>query len=610
MGTETLSPPIEERAASTIGDADLVDAVHSWLTVERALYLGLGLLALMLRLYALGRRPMQPEEARRALAAWQLLRGQPAEGCSPLVLTANFVLFALLGANDAIARLLPALLGTSLALLPCGLGQSEGLRRWLGREGALFTAALLALSPLALFNARYLSGATAVAASALLLLIGLAHWIEDRRPGAIHLATGGLAGLLLAGPGAYTMLLILASFGLLLGLTNRRLGLSEEWKRLKAAWHDGFACRSQARGITLLLVLVIGGISTCFLLNPSGLQALLDLLPTWGRGFVTASDGLPFGPSPVRLQYLALLPLYDPLLLIFGLAGLVLALRERHLLSLFLSYWALAALVLTSLMAGRGADDVLLVILPLALLAGRFLGQQLPAWVRGATWGQEGFFVALACGLTIYAGLQLTFFSLSGSAAYLQVIGVVVLLIVGLFASIAHWLGREAACRGAGLFLLLVTGIATLSAGVGLNFVHLGDPHELALAAPISLQIRILVSDVARLSAQRAIDERAVEITLHRDVAFPLAWYLRDYPNLKVVESLAPTVNSTAVIAPITAESPPLGGAYGGQDYLLRIWWKPGTLHGSDWGKWLLRRQASTPLQDERVILWVRQGGS
>jgi len=73
--------------------------IHSRLTVERALYLGLGLLALALRLYGLGRRPMQPEEARQALAAWQLLQGQPAEtaGCSPLLLTANLILFALLG---------------------------------------------------------------------------------------------------------------------------------------------------------------------------------------------------------------------------------------------------------------------------------------------------------------------------------------------------------------------------------------------------------------------------------------------------------------------------------------------------------------------------------
>jgi len=569
--------------------------VHSWLTVERALYGGLALLALILRLYGLGRRPMQPQEARQALAAWRLLQGQSIEavGYSPLLLTADFVLFALLGANDLAARLLPALLGTLLVLLP------YGLRRWLGDGGALLAAALLALSPLALFNARYVNEAPAVAASVLLLLIALAHWLEDRQAGAIHLAAGGLASLLLAGPGAYTMLLILASFGLLLWLTHRRLGLGKEWRQLGTAWHD---CQGQFHGAAISFLLIIGLISTCFLLNPGGLQALLDLLPTWGRRFVIASDGLPW------LQYLALLPLYEPLPLIFGLAGVISSWRKRDLWGLFLSYWALAALVLTSLMAGRGADEALLVILPLVLLAGRFLGQQLPRWLPEVTWGQEGFFLALTSGLTVYATLQLSFFSLRGSAAYLQAIGVVILLIAALFASIAHWLGREAACRGVCLFLLLIGGLATLSTGWHLNFVYLADPHELTLAAPVSLEVRTLLSDVGRLSSQRAIDERALDITLHRDLAFPLAWYLRDHPKAKVVEALGPTVDSAAVIAPAAEESPSLSGPYGGQDYLLRSWWDPGTLRGADWGKWLLRRQAITPPQEERVILWVRQG--
>jgi len=274
---------------------------------------------------------------------------------------------------------------------------------------------------------------------------------------------------------------------------------------------------------------------------------------------------------------------------------------------LFLSYWALAALVLTSLMAGRGADEALLVILPLVLLAGRFLGHQLPKWLPEATWGQEGFFLALTSGLTVYAVLQLSFFSLSGSVAYLQAIGVMILLITAVFASIAHWLGRESAYRGVCLFLVLVGGLATLSASWHLNFVHVADPHELILAAPVSLEVRTLIRDVARLSSQRAIDKRAVEVTLHSDLASPLAWYLRDYPNLKVVEALAPTVDSAVVIAPAAEENPALGGPYGGQDYVLRSWWDPGTLRGADWGKWLLRRQATTPPQEERVILWVRR---
>jgi len=254
-------------------------STHSWLTVEQALYGGLAFLALILRLYALGRRPMQPPEAQQALAAWQLLQGQSIEavGYSPLLLTANFALFALLGANDVVARLPLALLGTLLVLLP------YGLRRWLGHGGALLAAALLTLSPLALFNARYLSEATAVAVSALLLLIGLAHWLEGRQAGAIRLAVAGLSGLLLAGPGAYSLLLILASSGLLLRLTHRGLsweGLVRSQGANLGLKHGDWGPWLRRAGV--LFALIIGLIATAFVLNPGGLQAVLDVLPTWG----------------------------------------------------------------------------------------------------------------------------------------------------------------------------------------------------------------------------------------------------------------------------------------------------------------------------------------
>jgi len=576
-------------------------AIWPALTVEHALYGALALLALLLRLYGLGRRPMQPQEAQQALASWQLLQGQPIEGVghSPLLLTVNLALFALLGADDAVARLVPALLGTLLVLLP------YGLRRWLGREGALVTAAFLALSPLALFNARYLGEATAVAVSVLLVLIALAQWLEGRQVVAIRLAVAGLSGLLLAGAGACTMLLILASFGVLVRLTHGRVS----WVDLTEVEGVDLELRREEwkpslRWAQVSFLMIIGLMSTAFFLNPGGLQAVLDLAPTWVRGFVVAPDGLPLH------QYLALLPLYEPLPAIFGLAGLILAWRRRDPWGLFLSYWVLTALVLTSLMAGRGPGESLLVLLPLVLLAGRILGQQLPEWLSEATWGREGFSIALASGLAVYALLQLSFFSRSGSGAYLQTIGVAILLLAAVFAALAYWSGREPASRAVCFLVLLVGSLATLSATWEVNFLHLGDPHELILATPISLEVRTLIADVARLSAQRAIDEHAVHITLHRDLALPLAWYLRDYPNLKVVEALGPTVDSTAVIAPAVEESPSLAGPYGGQDYALRSWWSPVTLRGGDWAKWLLRREAMTPPHYDRLILWVQQEGT
>ena len=124
----------------------------SWLTVEVALYILIGMIAAGLRFYALGAQPLRESEAAQALAAWRFSQGnfEGAAGYSPLLFLGNVFTFVLLGASEALARLVPALSGTLLAVLP------YFLRRHLGRSGALVASILLALSPSTLFFSRHL----------------------------------------------------------------------------------------------------------------------------------------------------------------------------------------------------------------------------------------------------------------------------------------------------------------------------------------------------------------------------------------------------------------------------------------------------------------------
>src|SRR5512136_758570 len=84
-----------------------------WLTGEKALYIGLALLALVLRLAALGAYPLSDVEAGQALPAWRILQAQPVgqAGYSPLIVTLDLAGFLLLGGSELAARLGPALLG-------------------------------------------------------------------------------------------------------------------------------------------------------------------------------------------------------------------------------------------------------------------------------------------------------------------------------------------------------------------------------------------------------------------------------------------------------------------------------------------------------------------
>ena len=84
-----MSSPSDVQA-STSGSVRRPAARHAtdlpgWafaLTLEVALYGALLLAALITRFYALGRQPMQPEEAQLALAAWRFVEGQGASMAS------------------------------------------------------------------------------------------------------------------------------------------------------------------------------------------------------------------------------------------------------------------------------------------------------------------------------------------------------------------------------------------------------------------------------------------------------------------------------------------------------------------------------------------------
>ena len=198
--------------------------------MEVALYFIIALMAVGLRLYKLGGRPMQAGEAAQALAAWRSAQGLPQDSAlgqlSPLLFTSNVFLFALFGANDFLARLVPALGGALLALLP------YFLRRRLGRMGALAASFLLALSPSTLFFSRYLGGEIVVAICAMAIICGLFGYLDQRQPKHLYLVAVALGLALSAGAGTFTFIFIVVTFLLVLALVNRFSGPSEYWRRI------------------------------------------------------------------------------------------------------------------------------------------------------------------------------------------------------------------------------------------------------------------------------------------------------------------------------------------------------------------------------------------
>jgi len=564
-------------------------ATRPWLTVERALWAVLALLSLLVHLWNLGARPMQPDEARQALAAWQASQGLTVSWdgvTSALWFSLSTVFFAFSGGRDFTARLAPALFGVLLTLLP------YGLRNRLGRTEALVAGALFAISPTILFFGRYLAPDIGVMTAALGLLVAFIHWRETGRRAWLLGAAVALALLLLAGPSSWAFLLLL-----LLWVMVRTL----------MAWRGRFRLRGfefltssgpgldpfLAFGLTFFLT------ATVFLIQWGGLGAAADLLPRWVEHFHSGGEYPWFHP-------LLQLALYEPFVLLFGLLGVVTVVRRPDADKLFLVWWAGAGLLLSMVAGGRTSADLVLALVPLILLAAGFVGRFLADLQSAFEWRNEGAFLGLALILLGYLFINLAGYSRTGDSGYYPLIAVASVFLLALVAVYWAWRGREQAWRGALLSLIVVLTALTVDLSWLLNFPSHTDRPELILRTRTSPQVLDFVEHLGRLSAHRLGDDRVLPVTVDEQVGVVVRWYLRDFLKARFVPEVTSPPGTLAVVTP-GGVNPPLGEAYTGTDYLLQERWTPAGLAGRHLLRWILYREANTQPEKDTVILWVQR---
>ncbi len=591
-----------------------------WLTVETALYFLLGLLALVSRFYALGNRPLTAPEAAQALHAWQSTSGPGGDAlaASPLLFAGQSLAFALFGASDGAARLLPALAGTVLVLLPCLL------RHRLGRVGALAASALLLISPTVLFTSRDGSGDVLLLAAGLATLAGLVGWVDFRRPVYLYLTAASAALALVSAPGVYTLIVALAAAFALLALRRgsgqallgrragdgivRRGSLTEAendaWTILQAAWQEAGTRKEWLRiGVALFfgtLVLV----PTTLLLHLEGMQAVASLFPAWITHFAPWAGEQPWGYP------LAVLVLYELLLALFGLAGAIMAFRRRDLLGRLLAVWAGVALLIALVAGGRGPGDVLLVVGPLALLAGHVVGWLLEEVAERGQWTRDGLVVGLLMAIGVFCYIELASYAYRRETTYLWLAALSLGLFVGLFALYAAWFRQPSAWRGGALTLLVLLSLVTISSATNLTYHHGHDPRELLVVEGTSLNVRDLPAVLEQVSMQRLGATEIIPLTADQSVGPVVRWYLRDFRHQTWLSTApGPGVATEAVVTPWRAYAPELGATYFGEDFVVRTTWQPRNLAWADWANWLIFRKSSDRPQEERVVLWLKHQG-
>ncbi|HIE38580.1 MAG TPA: hypothetical protein EYP77_05860 [Anaerolineae bacterium] len=570
--------------------------------LETALWVALAFVAAVPRLTDLAAAPLSGAEAVQALAAYRAAHATEAwfaveaRSVVPLLFHLNTFLFALFGGGDGLARLVPALAGVGLALTPLLL------RRYLGLWGALGTGLLLALSPTALCFSRTLDGTVPAALGVMVLVSCAARFLDTWRSSLVTLGGLGLAVVLTAGPGGWGLLL-----GLLIALAGGLWVWRDQvpwvWPMVRPALGRGLA----AAGLGML------ALGTGLGLNPGGLAAVGEQPMAWLARF-GPSTGQP-GPSPFTL-----LLGYEPLVLLAGLVGLVLAVRRRHGMGLLWAFWAAVGGLQLALMPGRQPADLLWVLLPLAGLGGLAVEDLARSLQAHGRWLNEGLHMLVSLILWVHWGLALARYAHTGDPTDRFLVGLVVALQVLLTAAFgfavaapepgegpaqAAGRGLMAALRAGGLSLGLLLLAVTFSAGWGLSHRRPADPRELMVQGATAVEVRTLVEVVGQVGLLSTGVETGLSVTLLGEADPALAWALRRFDGRVLEgEALVPGEQPLLVIAPVRLPPPP---GYFGERFPLRRAWTPrwGGQETARW--WLYRETATPPVVTEQIVLWVRE---
>ena len=554
----------------------------------------------LLRLVALDGVLLAPDEAAAALASWDAVHGAGWAGSadSPLLLVGNGLLFLLFGAGDGLARLLPALAGVALVGLPWLW------RKRLGEAGALVAAGLLLCSPLALFAARRVDGASLGLLGAALLITAL-----------LARNTGGWS----AG-----WLPVLVITGLAIGLTGGRVFydalLAGVLAWLLYRWIDDTSDEVPLRPwLKPALWGLIGAllIATGLGLRWNGWSGVTDGLAAWLASWRVPRAGLP--PA-------ALLFLYEPATLLLVLLGLGWAVRKTAPLPLALGLWGFFGLLLVSLRPGATPLALVAVVLPLALLAGYGVQQTKqnvpgPVFKWMALHGLVGFVFWQPVGLALArhaSGIEYSAFgSVLENASLILFLGSVTLIALQVLIALLFSLKMplHLVWRGTMLGLALALLVTQMGFAWGLAFVRpdsTAEPAVMAAASPDLLALRTMLDEMAVQNRQRRDDFQVTVVTGDDSTLAVTRWALRDFTRLTVTEFWPAEGSGVIVASP--DETPPETAiqAWEGMPFTalergtarIPACQSSAPLACNDLARWYLFRQSQDMPAPEQVILW------
>ncbi len=560
-------------------------------TIENSLYALALLLALAVRLVALKAAALNDVEAGWAWQALGLARGQAVDiGPQPLYVLFTGLLFSILGTDNFLARLLPALAGGFLVLFPFFM------RGYFGKRAALIIAFGLALDPALVFLSR--SAGSQVPALAFSLLALAAAF--SRRPA----WTGLFAGLaLLAGPQV-----LAGALGIgLVWIAGRLLVNAGVLQPMNLQKND--EASSEGHPVRLGLYFLAGTLlaaGTLFFRFPQGLGALADILPAYFNGWTSAS-GVPALRIPLAWI------VYLPLVFFIGLAGVARAWIGWHPQfnnMRWLSLWAFFALAVAMLYPARQVFDLAWALVPLWALTAMEIVCDLDV-VKART----NTLISLGQAALIFLLLVFAWFALAGlshftgdmlpvglRSAALLVTGAGALAAVTTVLVALGW-NWETARRGLVWGIIVTFGLYMLSGMWGSAQLRAGGAQDLWSTAPTVVQADLLSNTISDLSMWNTGQDDSLQIISLVD--YPsLKWALRNWPQTTFTNQVPAGELPAIIITTKDQSNLSISQSYRGHEFDWENVQDWQGISPPDFPSWLAFRDA--PVKQTPIILWAR----
>jgi hypothetical protein len=565
------------------------------LTVEHGLYALVLVGAAVLRLVNLGLIPLSPAEAHEALAAWRLWQpavlsaGLPAIPESAAYFSLTSLLLPILGSSDAVVRLVPAIFGLALVLLPWGL------RPVIGAGGALVTSLLLAVSPVQAIAARTAGGDAIAVFAGLLLLVAWLRYQQEGRYRWFLTAVAAVALGLASAPLFYGLLLTLALAWLGQAYLGPALFEDEEGLPQPTRWPEARRRRQAAFWGAAVLVAV----STMVFWYAPGLAATARLPAAWLTTFTWPSDLMSWIAPVLALGR------YELPVIALGTAAVVWATWRGEPFPNFLVFWLTGALFLTLLQQGQ-MGNVLMLTLPGYLLVG---------WLAGAILGERGGWEKwlLLVGLLLVGAVVALNLAMHGRITLYQPeqpplthvwLAILALALGGIFINLVAMRDGRAALQGAlaaVLVCLLVYGWGT---AWRLGHQSANDPRERWVGAATDDGVRLLAAALRDFSWRFTRSDRDLAIFAAVDEP-ALRWYLRDYPHLQVGHTLPHAPDQHVLITRRGDDLLP-AGAYVSTSFPLARQETEHLLTATQSLRWWFFYESPVVIPREWVTVWLR----